>query len=439
MKEKNNTFYIETYGCTSNQADSKIISQILMDAGYKKADIENANFIIINTCGVKQQTENKIKRRLRELHELYKNNKHKHVIIAGCLPHIAPDYLELVRKIIPSHAAILGLNTFQEIPSLFEQIKQGNRNIFVKSNKKIDKARFLIKHSHDTVTGIIPISEGCLGNCTYCCVKNARGHLKCYDPGKIVENVKSQLNQGIKEILLTSQDCSVYKYRNTDLKDLIIRISRLDHEFFLRIGMINPAFLINNFEQLLTIFKSDKVYQFLHLPIQAGSDKILKKMKRPYTITTLLDKIDLLRKEFPFLTFSTDIICGFPGETEHDFYKTINVIKWLRPEIINISKFTPRPNTEAKNMEQVDSKIIKERSKRLSAVFRIYLEHLNDKWKGWKGKMLCLYHDEKNHYTFGRNFAYKNILLPNIKIHPGTFIKVSIQEVDGANLIGTPY
>ncbi|MHA1763678.1 MAG: radical SAM protein, partial [Promethearchaeota archaeon] len=273
----------------------------------------------------------------------------------------------------------------------------------------------------------------------YCCVKNARGRLKCYDPAKIVENVEFQLNLGIKEIYLTSQDCSIYKYRNTDLKDLIVRISRLEHDFFLRIGMINPRFLIDHFEQLLTIFKLDKVYQFLHLPIQSGSDKILKKMQRPYLISDILDKIDLLRKQFPFLTFSTDIICGFPSESEHDFYRTINVIKWLKPDIINISKFTTRPHTEAKNMEQLDSKIIKERSKRLSAIFRTYLTHLNDKWMDWKGKMLCLYHDEKNHYTFGRNFAYKNILLPNIKIQPGKFIQVSIQEVDRSNLIGKPY
>ncbi|MFX1326605.1 MAG: tRNA (N(6)-L-threonylcarbamoyladenosine(37)-C(2))-methylthiotransferase, partial [Promethearchaeota archaeon] len=364
-----NSFYIETYGCTSNKADSYIISNELNKANYIQTSFENAQFIIINTCAVKEQTENKIKARLENLYQLYKKNPNKHIIIAGCLPHIAPNYIEVIKKIIPSFSAIIDLNNISAIPDILQEVKTGKKSLILLSEKSINKAKFHINHPLGKITGIIPISEGCLGSCTYCCVKNARGRLNCYNPKDIIKNVEYQLKQGIKQIYLTSQDCSIYQFNGTSLKDLINTIVSLDYKFFLRIGMINPSFLIDHTDELISIFESKKVYQFLHIPIQSGSSKILKKMQRTYTISDIVNNIELLQKKFKNLTISTDIICGFPGESEHDFYRTINFIKWLKPEILNISKFTPRPATKAKEMEQIDSKTIKRRSIRLSRIF----------------------------------------------------------------------
>lgn len=436
MVIKKDTYRIETYGCASNKADSLIISQVLNKAGYQKVNLEEANFLIINTCGVKQQTENKIKRRLWELQEKYKNEINKHVIITGCLPFIAPNYLEIVKNLIPKFSAIIDLDNIHEIALVLEQIKAGKSNIILRSSEKIDKGQFLIDFPSNKITGILPISEGCLGNCTYCCVKNARGRLKCYNPKSLIKSAEYQLKQGIKQLYLTSQDCSTYEYQGTTLKDLTSQISNLNFEFFLRLGMLNPRFLLDHFNQLISILEMEKVYQFLHVPIQSGSNVILKKMQRTYRINPILEKLEILRIKLPFLTISTDIICGFPGESEHHFYKTINIIKWLRPEILNISKYTPRPGTKAKGMKQVDSKIIKDRSKRLTSVYRVLLEDLNEKWKDWHGKMLCLYYNESENYTFGRNFAYKDIILPDIKKGPGEFLTVKIDEVKGYKLIG---
>ncbi|MHA1439533.1 MAG: tRNA (N(6)-L-threonylcarbamoyladenosine(37)-C(2))-methylthiotransferase [Promethearchaeota archaeon] len=430
------SFYIETYGCTSNKADSYIISQILKNSGYIEVSIENAEFIIINTCGVKQQTENKIKRRLKELYEKYKDNPEKHIVIAGCLPHIAPNYIEILRNIVPNYSAIIDLDNINKIPIFFNKIKKGRRNLIFTSKDMLDKSKFLINYPSQKITGIIPISEGCLGSCTYCCVKNARGKLNCYNPKLIVKSAHHQLKQGIKQIYLTSQDCSIYRYNDTKLVDLVREIVNLNYNFFLRIGMINPSFLKNNVWQLLEIFNFKKVYQFLHIPIQSGSNKILKLMRRPYLISEIIESIEILREKFPFLTISTDIICGFPGETEYDFYRTINFIKWLKPEIINISKFTPRPNTKAKKMKQINSRIIKERSTRLSNVFRNSLKKINEKWLGWEGDMLALHKGLEKNQTFGRNFAYKNIFINDFKGSYGSFIKVKIEKNDGFNLFG---
>ena len=430
------SFFLETYGCTSNKADSYIISNVLIKSGYIQTNIENAQFVIINTCAVKEQTENKIKARLKNLHTLYHNITNKYIIIAGCLPHIAPNYIESVKRIIPSFAAIIDLDNINELPEIFQEIKNGKNHLILKSEESINKAEILINHPSGKITGIIPISEGCLGSCTYCCVKHARGKLNCYNPLSIIRNIKYQLTQGIKQIYLTSQDCSTYQYDNTQLSDLVRDIINLDFKFYLRIGMINPSFLINNIEQLISIFNQKKVYHFLHIPIQSGSNKILRRMQRTYLISDIIDNIDMLKKEFPNLTISTDIICGFPGETEYDFYRTINLIKWLKPEILNISKFTPRPGTKAKNMKQLNSREIKGRSIRLSKVFRRTFDYINEKWNNWEGEVLLLHKGSEENQAFGRNFAYKNVFIDNYKGNYGEFFKAKIYRVDGFNLFG---
>ncbi len=431
-----NSFYIETYGCTSNKADSYIITNILRNSGFTQAKLEDAQFIIINTCAVKEQTEKRILERLKSLHEKYNNITDKYIIVAGCLPHISPNYIDVVKNTIPSFSAIIDLDNFKDLPSIFNEIKQGKKNLIYKSKEFIDKSEILITHPKGKITGIIPISEGCLGSCTYCCVKHARGKLKCYDPNNIIRNLEHQLTQGIKQIYLTSQDCGVYQYDGTQLSDLVNDINNLGFEFFLRIGMVNPSFLIKNLEQLISIFKLPKVYQFLHIPIQSGSNRILMKMQRKYLISDIVDKIDILRKEFPALTISTDIICGFPGETEYDFLRTENLIKWLKPEILNISKFTPRPGTEAKKMKQLNSKIIKDRSMRLSTIFRNSLEHINDTWINWEGEVILLHEGNEPSQAFGRNFAYKNVFLEGYDGDFGTYKKVRIDRIEGFNLYG---
>jgi MiaB-like tRNA modifying enzyme len=431
-----NKFYIETYGCTSNKADSYIITNLLNKSNYEQSTLDDADFIIINTCGVKQQTENKIKTRLKSLYNLFRKNPDKFIIIAGCLPFIDHSYIDVIRKIVPNFSAIVDLDSIHEFPEILDRIKQGNMNLIIKSQGIIDKTEFLIDFAPGKITGIVPISEGCLGACTYCCVKNARGYLNCYQPDKIIKNVKYQLKQGIKQIYLTSQDCSTYKYDHTELVDLIKIITELDYKFYLRVGMLNPRFLIENLDQLITIFNFGKVYQFLHIPIQSGSDHILEKMNRSYRITEIINKIEILRKNFPLLTISTDIICGFPGETEDDFKKTTELIEWLKPEILNISKFTPRPGTKAKELKQIDGKIIKERSNHLSKIFRHSLSNLNKEWENWNGEVLILHKGENDNQVFGRNLAYKNIFVHNFNGQFGSFVKVKIDKVDGFNLFG---
>lgn len=337
---------------------------------------------------------------------------------------------------MPNYAAIIDLNNLDEIAQIIDDIKEGKKGLIYDAPSKKDKAQYPIVYSKGKLTGVIPISEGCVGSCTYCCVKHARGRLFCYDRDFILHQAESQLKQGIKQIYLTSQDCSVYEYEGINLKDLVERIVNLDYKFFLRIGMINPRLLLDNFDQIISILKLPKVYKLLHLPLQSGSDDILQKMNRPYRISKIIDKLDYLRKKFPQLTLSTDIICGFPGESEYDFLQTVNFIKWLKPEILNISKFTPRPGTKAKKMVQLDSSTIKDRSLRLSNVFRTLLENMNQDWLNWEGEVLLLHEGNAPSQAFGRNIGYKNVFIDGYDEGYGRFVRVQIDHIDGFNLYG---
>ena len=429
-----NSFYIETYGCTMNKADSRIMSTLLKQSNYIETSINNAEFIIINTCGVKQQTENKIKQRLEDLHLKYAKSKSKHVIIAGCLPHISKSYINKVKNIIPSFAAILDLDNIHEIVNVLGKIKKGDKNLILFSRESIDKSEFLLNLPEGKLTGILPISEGCEGNCTYCCVKNARKRLFTYNPETIIENAKHQLNQGAKQLFLTSQDCSTYQHGKFNLADLIQKINDLPFEFFLRMGMVNPKFIVNEMDQLNTIFSLEKVYKLLHVPVQSGSNIVLQMMNRDYDIRVIKTKLHSVKEKFPTLSISTDIICGFPGESEEDFEETMEFIKWLKPDILNISKFTVRPGTKAKSMKQVDNRVIKERSIRLSRLFRNSLVDINQHWRNWEGKILLLHEGEKRQQAFGRNIAYKNVLLDEYNGLYGSFVGIRVYKVDGFNL-----
>jgi threonylcarbamoyladenosine tRNA methylthiotransferase CDKAL1 len=186
--------------------------------------------------------------------------------------------------------------------------------------------------------------------------------------------------------------------------------------------------------QLIDIFSLEKVYRVFHIPVQSGSNRVLQKMNRNYEIEKIRAKIQSLKEKFPSLSISTDIICGFPEESENDFKETLEFIEWLKPDILNISKFTVRPGTKAKSMKQVDSREIKERSIRLSKLFRTYLIDMNHKWKGWEGKILILHEGHDENQAFGRNFAYKNVFLDKYGGSYGSFVEGRIYDVDGFNL-----
>ncbi|MEM2083850.1 MAG: tRNA (N(6)-L-threonylcarbamoyladenosine(37)-C(2))-methylthiotransferase [Nitrososphaerota archaeon] len=419
-------YYIETYGCTSNKSDSEIMEGILLEKGFQKSNIEEAEIIIINTCGVKKPTEDKILNRIKKLSTLGKK-----IIIAGCLPKIV---FEKVIKVAPNFSAMIDPFSIDRISEVCLRVLNGEKGLIVFSNKSPIKP-CLPKKSSSKVIGIIQIAEGCTSACSYCCVRFARGRLQSYPYEKILEDLRNFINNGFKEIWLTSQDLSAYDYNGYRLPELLNEINKIPGEFFIRVGMMNPRTVLPIYKELAISFKNEKIFKFLHLPIQSGSNKVLKDMNRGYKIEDFKKIVNEFRKENNNLTLSTDIIVGFPTEEENDFEKTIELIKEIKPDIINISKFFPRPKTLLEGKPTLPFEIIKKRIKEIFELSKKISFEKNIEYIGWVGKVLI---DEKGcgNTWIGRNISYKPVVVESNKNLLGKIIDVEIESAKATYLLG---
>jgi MiaB-like tRNA modifying enzyme len=421
-------FYIEHYGCESNKYDFEIMLANLESAGYEEVKKpEYADLIIVNTCGVKKPTEDRILRRLWELNKLKKP-----IVIAGCLPRIN---LPAIKSIIPNYSAVMDPFTIHEIASIAKRAIEGERGIVCFSNKPIVKTKMPKKQTNKYIK-TIQIAEGCMGACSYCCTRFARGRLFSYPKELIIEEIKNALEKGSIEIRLTAQDTGIYGVDlGFRLVDLINEILSIDKEFRIRIGMMNPAHALSIASKLIELFKDPRIYKFIHVPVQSGSDKVLKEMKRNYTVKEFKDLVKSFRENVSNITIATDIIVGFPTESDKDFEETLKLLNEIKPDIVNISKFMPRPNTEAASMEQLDPKIVKHRSKILSLlVTQISLEN-NKRLIGLEFNAYVTEEKIDNEVFLGRIENYKPVILKG-KDLLGKKVKVKITQAFPRYLIG---
>ncbi|MHA1734148.1 MAG: radical SAM protein, partial [Promethearchaeota archaeon] len=258
---------------------------------------------------------------------------------------------------------------------------------------------------------ILTITEGCKGNCTYCCTKIARDYFYSFPFDEIQTQFKDALRGGKTIFWVTAQDCSNYSHDEMDLVDLVSALTEEKGIFYLRIGMLNPRYFVENVKRMVRLLGEAKVFQFLHIPIQSGSNGVLEKMARQYTIEPVLKALGRLKSQIPQCTISTDVICGFPTESDDDFQKTIDVIKKIEPDVLNISQFSSRTGTEAKKFPQLLGKIKKERSRILSNIFHeIKEKKIREKWQTWDGEVIVERMVKPGEYLC-RNFAYTPIFV----------------------------
>ncbi len=426
MQGKN--VFVQIYGCTSNKFDSEKMIGLLKESGYRiVSDEDEADYLLINTCAVKSATEEKIVHRLKELSEL-----NKKVIIAGCLTKVNP---KRIKETIPNFSAMIDPRSIHKIVDVLGSIDNGNQ--IIEASETPAEKLTLPRFSFSETISIIKFSEGCLSNCSFCGTKLARGDLHSYRPDIIRDAVKVGVKEGFKEFHLTSEDSSAYgRDIGINLPELLESICRIKGKFFVRVGMMNPLhFKKVEIENLVEIYKNEKIFKFLHLCVQSGSNKVLKDMRRGYTVEEFVGYVELFRKEIPKLTLATDIIVGFPTETEDDFNQTDELIKKVSPNIVNLSKYGPRLGTSAAKMKQLDSKIVTKRSNFLHQLIKKISKKENQHWLGWKGGVLV---DEKVKNGFiARNFAYKPIFIEK-NLPLGEIIEAKIVETRENFLIGSP-
>jgi len=335
-----------TFGCANNKAESEIMMGLLEKAGHRIVK-EGEGLLVINSCAVKGPTENRALEKIK--------NYEKLLVVAGCLPEYAP---EKVRKANPQ-AVLLGTNRFNRI---VEAVEEGKDFLGYAKTVRAGHPRVRINKK----VGVVPISSGCLGDCAYCCVKNIKKTFHSFPEKTVLEEVEKSLREGVNEIWITSQDNGCYGHDSgTSIVELLKKIILVPGNFKVRVGMMNPQWAGKYLKNLIQVFKSPKIMKFVHVPVQSGSDKILKAMNRQYSVKDFVEVVETFRKEVPGVSVSTDVIVGFPGETEKDFEQTYELVKKINPEVLNLSKFWVRKGTRAEGMEQVLRKIIKKRSRKI--------------------------------------------------------------------------
>ncbi len=417
--------YIQTHGCSINFSESEIMNGLLAKAGFEISDNkEFADIIIINICTVKGDNT-----ALREIKKTKENFPEKKLIVAGC---ITKAVIKNARKIDES-ISFINTHNIKQICEIVEEVLNGNAVELLTKEEELKLN--LPKVRKNKIIGIIPILNSCKGNCSYCSVKSVKGELFSYPIEDIIREVNHCLNDNCKEIWVTSQDNASYmleKNKTSKLPELLKRIIEINKEFIVRIGMMNPNNVIPIQDELIEIYKNKKIFKFLHIPVQSGNDEILRLMNRKYNVNNFKDIVNKFRKEIPDITISTDIICGFPTESEQQFNDSLNLVKELKPDILNISRFQPRADTKAAKMRQIHGSITKNRSRLLTEIFTNISRMNNEGWIDWEGIILI---DEKgkNNSWIGRNFAYKPVIVKgNFKL--GQEIKVKIENITNWDL-----
>jgi MiaB-like tRNA modifying enzyme len=416
--------YVETFGCSFNQADSQIMKGLLSKHNFKIVNNpQKADVIIINTCYVKTPTQERVTHRIKYLQKTFSDKK---MIVGGCMVDIDKRRLE---KIAQKNSWV-GPHQIKNIVNVVNDVLDGKTIRLVGERKDIKVN--LPKIKDNPIIDIVQICEGCSGYCSYCCTRLARGRLFSYPMSLIIDEIRQELKNGCKEFWITAQDTAAYKFNEFRLSNLLNELTKMEGKFFMRVGMMNPIHAKNIVDELIESFKSEKIFKFLHLPVQSGSNRVLKVMNRGYTVEDFKKIVEKFRKNFPLLTLSTDVIVGFPGESNDDFQKTINLIKKIKPDIVNVSKFGSRPGTKAARMKQLSRKTINERTRKIVEVVEKIKLGNNKKWLGWKGEVLI---DEKGKKggMIGRNFAYKPVLT---KGKLGSFHKVKITKINPNFIVG---
>jgi len=281
---------------------------------------------------------------------------------------------KLLKEIAPK-AALISTQNITEINNVISKLLEGENLILTNKRKEIKLG--LPKLNPDNKIASLQISEGCASHCGFCSTKLAKGNLYSYPKEKIVEEMKKYVEQGYKRINLTSTDNGCYGIDlGYNLVDLLKDVIAIEGDFKLRVGMANPEHVKKYYKELADIYKNEKIMKFIHIPVQAGSDKILEEMNRKYTVEEYKRIVEEFRKQIPGITIATDIIVGYPTEDDSDFVKTVELVKELKFEVINISKFASRPRTKANKLKQLTSEVIKERSVELT---KVYLETKENK------------------------------------------------------------
>lgn len=416
--------YIESYGCTFNKADGQIIAGNLQENNMDIVDsMEEADVIIVNTCYVKLPTENKVTYRIQKLQKEFPDKK---IIVGGCMVEIDPEKLD---KVAPN-ASWIGPHQLNKSADVVEATYCGDvvRESGFSKEPKVNVPKVM----DDSLVHIIQICEGCLGACTFCCTRFARGPLNSYPIEDIKQEAKRAIENGACEIQLTAQDTAAFgRDSGEKLSDLIKEVANLDGDFRIRVGMMHPKNILNDVDEIIDAMKHPKVYNFIHLPIQSGSDKVLSEMRRGHTIDQYLDIVSNFKNEIPDLTLAVDIIVGYPTETDDDFNQTVELLETIKPSLIHLSKYQHRKGAISSSLKEIPHEVMKKRSKFLSEIKSKITEEENKELVNSNQKVLVIEKGSKGGFV-AKTDSYIPVIVDDAEL--GSFVNVKITDATATYL-----
>lgn len=420
------TIYVKTFGCSHNQSDSEYMAGQLSAYGYGLTEAPDiADLWLINTCTVKNPSQSAMENMIRK-----GKDAGKPLVVAGCVPQGDKNLKDL------EGVSVVGVQQIDRVVEVVEETLKGHevRLLRRSSLPSLD----LPKVRKNKFVEIVPINVGCLGACTYCKTKHARGHLGSYPVASLVDRVKGVVAEGVKEIWLSSEDTGAYGIDlGSDLPTLLhslVAVLPANRSTMLRIGMTNPPYILKHLDSIAAILNHPCVYSFLHVPVQSGSDNVLRGMNREYTVGDFKKVADTLLRLVPDLHLATDIICGFPGETVEDFEATMALVKQYKFPQLHISQFYPRPGTPAARMKRVPTAEVKKRSRELTALFESF-----NPYSGMEGKVERVWVTDvasDGVHLVGHTKSYVQVLLPDEPGLTGSSVDAKITTVQRWSVMG---
>lgn len=433
------TFYIETYGCQMNVADSEVVAAILQttDAEYTD-DLGKADIILLNTCSIRENAEQRVRHRLQELAG-GKHHKRRMVGVIGCMAERMGE--ELLRDYKVDFVA--GPDAYLDLPNLIAQCEQGHQAINVQLSTTETYADVLPARLGKQISGFVSIMRGCNNFCSYCVVPYTRGRERSRDINSICAEVLDLQRRGYKEVTLLGQNVNSYRWEKDgeviDFADLLQTVAQTVPDMRIRFTTSHPKDMSD--KTLHVIADNRNICKFIHLPVQSGSNKILKLMNRKYTREWYLERIAAIRRIVPDATIGTDVFCGFHDETLEDHSQTLSLMREVGFDTAFMFKYSERPGTYAQK-HLPDNISEEEKVRRLNEIIALQntlsLES-NLREVGKTVEVLVEGYSKRSHDDmFGRTSQYKTVVFPRQGRHIGEFVKVKILSATAATLKGEP-
>ncbi|QZE13358.1 tRNA (N6-isopentenyl adenosine(37)-C2)-methylthiotransferase MiaB [Halosquirtibacter laminarini] len=437
MKKK---LYIETYGCQMNVADSEVVASVMAERNFEiSEDHDQADVILVNTCSVRDNAEKRVWGRLRHLNALKKKNKSLKLGLIGCMAERIGDEM-LEDKVVD---IVAGPDAYRNLPYLYDKAVDGEDAINVELTVEETYDSIIPKRMNDSISGFVSITRGCNNFCTYCIVPYTRGRERSRDPKDILAEVRDMIQNGYKEVTLLGQNVDSYKWlpegetKPVRFHHLLEIVAKEDPALRVRFSTPHPKDIKESVVK--TIAKYPNICKHIHLPIQAGDDEVLKRMNRRYTVEWYKNRVEMIRKHIPDCSITTDVFCGFCGETEEQFQGTLDMMKWVHYDTAFMFKYSERPGTYA--AKKLDDDISEElKGERLSRMIelqnRLSLErNNNDIDKVFE--VLVEGTSKKSEDDFcGRSSQNKMVVFPKQDAKIGDYVRVKIARCTQTTLIG---